>query len=150
MMRQLLLFPAWADEMNLWFADCNDDSWAGRVPDLVWLTFWIEFLSAREASSLARSFYRDYKTRPLPDGAWISGRAVDRYICLRRLPTGPIYKLSEWDQLDTGRVILLHPEPSDEDVSLAEGRASRFRREGRGRFDVQHRDDGTLWVTKLG
>jgi hypothetical protein len=138
--------PLWADDMNLWFTENSYADHLGCLPQL-WQTLWLEHESSRHARSWLRHPWFG-RTEPTASGEWFSFRAVDRFLCVRQLPSGPILKLSDWEQLDVGRSILWHPEPNDSAVGLAQGRAARLRAQGRGRFDVQHRDDGTLWVSR--
>jgi len=136
--------PLWADDMNLWFTEDSYAEHVGLVPHL-WQTLWIEHESSRAARGCLRQPWFS-QTKSTADGEWFSFRAIGRFLCVRQLPSGPIRKLSDWEQLDVGRSILWHPEPDDAEVGLAQGRAARLRAQGRGRFDVHHREDGTLWV----
>jgi hypothetical protein len=145
-MSRSLTAPLWADDMNLWFTEESYAEHVGLVPRL-WQTLWMEHEHPRHARSWLRQPWFS-QTKPTANGEWFSFRAIDRFLCVRQLPSGPIRKLSDWEQLDVGRSILWHPEADDGAISLAEGRAARLRRQGRGHFDVQHRDDGTLWVTR--
>ena len=149
MMEQLLLFATWADEMNRRFDERDVPSWSHWRPEFPWQAMWIECESAEYASSLARSMSGKSHLQADEDGLWHCVRVVGRYTCIRCLPSGPIFKLSEWDQLDVGRSIMLHPEPDAETIRLAQVRVGTLRRAGRGSFDLQRRDDGTLWVTRL-
>lgn len=146
-MKQLLLLPVWADDANQFFTENSFSEVCDRYPEVPWQAFWIELEQPRAALSWVRNS-SDTKARPMPCGAWLKVRAVERFVCIRCLPSGPMYKLSEWDQLDVGRAILWQPEPDDQAVSRAEGSAAYLRAQGRGRFDVQHRDDGTLWIAR--
>jgi hypothetical protein len=136
--------PAWADDMNVWFTENSYAEHVGWLPRL-WQTMWLEHDNPRQALGCLRHPWFS-QTKPTADGEWFSFRAIDRFLCVRQLPIGPIRKLSDWEQLDVGRSILWHPEPDDQMITFAEDRAARLRAQGRGHFDVQHREDGTLWV----
>lgn len=148
-MEQLLSQPSWADSMNLWFDHRDLNGWLGRDPAIPWQTLWIEHDCPVEAQSVARCF-RFSKLKPTAAGAWMTARPVDRYVCVRQLPSGPIRKLSEWDQLNIGRSILWHPEPDDSEVERAVGRVNYLKDKGRGAFALAMPHNGSLWVQRTG
>lgn len=148
MMEQFPSSPLWADDMNLWFDDNDLESWLHWRPALPWQAMWIEHRFAKDAASAVRWWGADHR-KPDVDGRWRVVRAVGRFVAVRCLPSGPNYKLSEWDRLDPGRAILCHPEPNDSAISQVEARACYMRSHGRGRFKIQHRDDGALWVARF-
>jgi len=147
-MDQALLIPTWPNNENVL------DVWPGfnTFPNLaapsLWHAHWLEFKNNTEAIAGANRTPA-YEKRPSQQGEWVSRRVAGRFLCMRRLPSGPIMKLSEWEQLEVGMSILWHPEPSASEQDQAKARASYLQGKGRGRFKTQQRADCTLWVSRV-
>lgn len=138
----------WSDGMNVFDVVPGFRLWPCEEPPSQWQAHWIVFPSIRDLEDDLPRFPNPHG-KPSSGGAWMARHVAGRFICYRRLPAGPTYKLSQWKQLEPNCSILWHPEPTDRDVSRAENSAAYLRANGLGRFDVEHRADGTLWIKRV-
>lgn len=74
--------------------------------------------------------------------------SAGRYIRIRRLVHGPAHKLSDWKQLPADTPLLVHPNPSPDDVERATTRVKYMRDKGFGRYRHWADAAGALWVTR--
>lgn len=83
------------------------------------------------------------------EGVHLHTQVVGLYIRTRRLPHGPVKKLSDWYQLPPGVPMLTNPCSTADDVEKARARTRYIQNKGYGRFRSWTDDAGALWVERL-
>ncbi len=83
------------------------------------------------------------------DGMHLHTQVVGLYIRTRRLPEGPVNKLSDWYQLPAGVPMLVNPYPTADDIEKALTRVRYMRNKGCGRFRSWTDESGALWAERL-
>lgn len=143
-MTQLLLFPTWTDDMNLYTT--GEVTMQTAEPPAPFQAHWLELRSPEAAKEfLERATKHNGWTR---HGYHLSFRQSGRFVCKRRLPCGPVRKLSELDELGVGQSILWNPEATMADLKAGKAQAAALRAKERGEFRWELRDDASLWVAR--
>ena len=140
------VLPTWADDMNMHLPYKGPPFAPFDYFTVPYRAQWFEFPSPSVAQEQVDFFIgRNGRYR---DGQFFTSFAAGVFTCLRRLPYGPVRKLSQWDQLSVGLTILLHPTPTDQEIVQAFNRVTFLKNQRRGWFVPHVRDDGSLWLSR--
>lgn len=126
-----------------YFLQPNETEWSGPYPEASIDGYWK--FEQHLKNERHRSFYaaRD-------EDFFVQVQTVGRYLRMRRLPEGPVKKLSDWKQLTIDVPMLVNPMATRYDYERALSRANYLRDRGFGIF-VPWIDEGNgLWVNRVG
>lgn len=78
---------------------------------------------------------------------FFSVKRIGGYVRIRRLPDGPVRKLSDWILLQNGDCMLAHPAPTEADLKEADTRIWYLSQKGERGYHLAI-DHGGLWVCR--
>lgn len=127
----------------------KDDDWAYlKVGQSEWRTATLPSEAGERQLAREYALCVSEASRLAQSDEFYSVRRIGRFVRIRRLARGPVRKLSDWHQLSDGDCMLVHPEPTDEDLQRADSRIWYLAQQGARGYHAILDGAGALWICR--